>query len=139
WKNAPALVATSVTIDLIDTFRAVMLEKAGSDPEKRQNAEAFAAALEARNPQLRSIEVATAKLVENPAGRAPSNAYRAAGVLAIRTISAALAYGCCQTAAPSLAFPPAPSASTEKRILPSRDWVLSHRRRANSCDCCAPE
>ena len=140
WKNTPILAMSSITIDLIDTLEAVLLARLGDDEdsERREAVEAMIARLEEENPELHALEVARATLRENPAVREESNSHHASAVKAIRTIAAALDDEGFQQSATALLFPAAPP-KTEKKMIATRDWVLFHRRRPNSCDCCQPE
>lgn len=139
WKGTSLSVLSSVTIDVIDTFRAILTAKLAGNPERLAAVDTLVKQMEEKRPELRALEVLRARLTENADVRNDANGYHAAAAKALRTIGTALNDEGYQRAAERLLFPPAPPKTKEKRVLPTRDWVLFHRRRSNSCDCCTPE
>ncbi|MQA90373.1 MAG: hypothetical protein GEU90_09060 [Gemmatimonas sp.] len=140
WDGSPILAGLSLTIDFIDTLRAIY-ERNLDDytPEEQQQIEDFLANLEEQNPGLRAVEVGRARLRENPEVEDEAHAHHATSIRALRTIESALDEDGFRASAELLLFPPAPPSTDPTRILPTRDWVLFHRRRSNTCDCCQPE
>jgi hypothetical protein len=106
--------------------------------EAKAKVEQLVAALEAKSPHLRALEIVNLRNVESAEVATDAHPRHAAAMRAIRTIGAALNDEGWQRAAERLLFPPAPE-TREKRVLATRDWVLFHRRRSNSCDCCVAE
>jgi hypothetical protein len=138
WNGSPTLAGLSVVVDVIALLTALLLRDE-DDPEREEQIRAALARLEEQRPELREFEFARARLRENADVRNESNAHHAAAALALRMIERALDEDGFRAAAEQLLFPPALPATTEPRVLASRDWVLFHRRRTNSCDCCRSE
>jgi len=138
WNGSPTLAGLRVQVDVIALLTSLLLRNE-DDPEREEQLRAALEQLEEEQPELREFEIARARLRENADVRNEANAHHAAAALALRTIERALDEDGFRAAAEQLLFPPAPPATTEPRVLASRDWVLFHRRRTNSCDCCRTE
>ncbi|HEX7239160.1 MAG TPA: hypothetical protein VF263_02755, partial [Longimicrobiaceae bacterium] len=136
WKGTPILAESVATLDALELISTVLLKQAGSDPQKIAQANQLIAQYEQKNPQLRSVEFARADLRESAEVARVESPYHQQAVQALATIEKALDEPGFREAGERLLFPPAQPRSAEQVVRATRDWVLFHRRRPTSCDCC---
>ena len=78
-------------------------------------------------------------LREDPDVMTPGNARRTEALQGLDILEAVLDEPGFRASAERALFPPAVSDTSETLIRPTADWVLFHRRRESSCDCCGTQ
>lgn len=132
WRGAPILAKSVAAMDVLRTLRERLRTATGAERAKLEEALRLidTGALPATFPVLK------ADAREDPAVAAPGNPFHADAVRALRAISRVLDDPGFREAAERLLFPPPPKKPGTARVRATRDWVLFHRRRRSSCDCC---
>lgn len=132
WRGAPILAKSVAAMDLLATVNE-MLKTATGDKRKLLLANKQSI-VDGRTPATIPVLAATAR--ENPAVADAANPYHADAVRALKALGRVLEDPGFREGAERLLFPPPPRQTGTARVRATRDWVLFHRRRSNSCDCC---
>ncbi|HEV2733564.1 MAG TPA: hypothetical protein VGV85_01960, partial [Longimicrobiaceae bacterium] len=132
WRGTLILAKSVAAMDVLRTLRERLRTATGD--ERAQLEEMIRRVETGASPATLAVLAADAR--EDPAVAALGNPYRADAVRALKAISRVLEDPGFREAAERLLFPPPPRQSGAARVRATRDWVLFHRRRRSSCDCC---
>lgn len=133
WRGRPLLARSVAAFDILRT--AEDMRSRTTDPAVRKELDEYIASMKAgRIPATQDLLVADAR--ENPAVANPGNPYHADAVRALKAIEKVREEPGFREASERLLFPPPPKPVSGKTVRATRDWVLFHRRRTSSCDCC---
>jgi hypothetical protein len=132
WHGAPVLAKSVASLDLLRTARERLRTATGEEREQLQDTIRRMEAGETRS----LFPVLGADARENPGVADASNPFHADAVRALKAIARVRDDAGFREASERLLFPPPPRQSGAARVRATRDWVLFHRRRRSSCDCC---